>query len=260
MTEKAIVRFRGENGFLSNMYAAAFEWDGRTYQNAEAAFQSAKSLNAEERAAFGGLSGAVAKRQGKKVLLRRDWEKVKVGIMEEVVRAKFMQNPDLAKKLAETGDAQLMEGNNWHDTFWGVDAASLEGENHLGEILMKIRAELQQGDFLETAERMNKEKEDLKRREKEQAEEERRQLAARLEVLPAYDFVGMEVNTRAFGRGRILQQEGNYLTVLVRGQEKKFALPDCFIQGYLIPDDPSVTETLKEEKELRMRLKQLGNA
>ena len=102
--EQAITSFRGEYGFLSNMYSVPVEWDGRTYQNSEAAFQSAKTLDPGERDAFCGLNGVAAKRQGRKVLLRRDWEDVKDGIMEEVVRAKFTQNPDLARKLAEVLD------------------------------------------------------------------------------------------------------------------------------------------------------------
>lgn len=56
-------------------------------------------------------------RMNRKVLLRRDWEDVKDGIMEEAIRAKFTQNPELAKKLVATGDVLLMESNNWHDTY-----------------------------------------------------------------------------------------------------------------------------------------------
>lgn len=140
--EKAITSFRGEYAFLSNMYSVPVEWDGRTYQNSEAAFQSAKTLEPEERNVFCNLNGVAAKQQGKKVLLRKDWKDVKDGIMEEIIRAKFTQNPELAKKLVTTRDAQLMEGNNWHDTYWGVNSRTLEGKNHLGIILMKIRAEL----------------------------------------------------------------------------------------------------------------------
>lgn len=140
--EKAITSFRGEYAFLSNMYSVPVEWDGHTYQNSEAAFQSAKTLKPEERNAFCNLNGVAAKQQGKKVLLRKDWKDVKDGIMEEIIRAKFTQNPELAKELVATGDAQLMEGNNWHDTYWGVNSRTLEGKNHLGIILMKIRAEL----------------------------------------------------------------------------------------------------------------------
>ena len=140
--EKAITSFRGEYAFLSNMYSVPVKWNGHTYQNSEAAFQSAKTLDPEERNAFCNLNGVAAKQKGKKVLLRKDWKDVKDGIMEEIIRAKFTQNPELAKKLVKTGDAQLMEGNNWHDTYWGVNSMTLEGKKHLGIILMKIRAEL----------------------------------------------------------------------------------------------------------------------
>ncbi len=78
----------------------------------------------------------------RKVLLRSDWEQVKVQLMEEIVRAKFTQNADLAQMLLATGNRLIQEGNTWHDVFWGVDQKTEKGENHLGKILMKIREEL----------------------------------------------------------------------------------------------------------------------
>ena len=63
---------------------------------------------------FSALNGMVAKREEKKVQLRANWETVKNGVMEEVVRAKFWQNPDLLQKLLDTGDPDLTEGNGWH--------------------------------------------------------------------------------------------------------------------------------------------------
>ena len=76
------------------------------------------------------------------VKLRSDWEDVKLGTMLEVCRAKFTQNPQLAKRLLATGDEELVEGNNWGDTFWGkVDG---KGQNHLGRILMQIRDALKE--------------------------------------------------------------------------------------------------------------------
>lgn len=65
--------------------------------------------------------------------------------MEDIVWAKFTQNEDLKQMLLAAGDLVLEEGNTWHDTFWGVDAKTREGENHLGRILMHIRKELQGG-------------------------------------------------------------------------------------------------------------------
>ena len=193
-------------------------------------------------------------RMNRKVLLRRDWEDMKDGIMEEVIRAKFTQNPELAKKLVATGDVLLMESNNWHDTYWGVDSRTLEGENHLGVILMKIRTELSQGDYLEMAEKAKAEKEEAERQAAETLEKERQEIQAKLDQIPAYDFVGMEVGTKAFGKGKIISQEGEYLTVLVREQEKKFALPGCFVQGFLIPDDKEIVENLRMGQDLKKRL------
>ena len=66
-------------------------------------------------------------------------KKFKLGITEDVIRQKF-NNPELKEKLIATGDAELIEGNPWGDTFWGVCEG--KGENHLGKILMKIRSEL----------------------------------------------------------------------------------------------------------------------
>lgn len=134
--------FRGEYDFLSNFYAAPVTWEGLTYLNAEAAFQAAKVLTHEERLPFTELPSNKAKRLGRQVQLRPDWEQVKTRVMEEVVRAKFTQNPDLAARLLATCEAQLVEGNTWGDVCWGVDTRTGRGENRLGVILMKVRDEL----------------------------------------------------------------------------------------------------------------------
>ena len=134
--------FRGDYYFLSNFYTAPVTYNGLTYQNNEAAFQAQKTLDPAEQEAFTNMPANIAKRRGRQVKLRRDWEKVKDGIMEEIVRAKFTQNPDLKEKLLATGDTLLIEGNRWNDRYWGVDLRSGNGENHLGQILMKIRKEL----------------------------------------------------------------------------------------------------------------------
>lgn len=255
--EKAVTSFRGAYDFLSNMYSATFKWDGRTYQNSEAAFQSAKTLDPLERDAFSGMNGVTANRAGKKVALRRDWEDVKVGIMEEVVRAKFGQNPELKERLIATGGMELMEGNNWHDTFWDVNAKTLEGENHLGQILMKLREELG-GEECQTrvAEEKEKASED-ERNEAEALEAEIMLAETELAALPIYDFAGKEMDTKAFGRVTILRQEGNYLTFEAGGRERTLALPGCVVQGFLIPDDPWIIENCKKCQELEMQLAEL---
>jgi len=72
--------------------------------------------------------------------LRPDWEIVKDSVMLEAVRAKFTQHPDLKEILLATGDADLIEHTS-NDNYW-ADGGDGSGLNHLGKILMKIRAEL----------------------------------------------------------------------------------------------------------------------
>ena len=134
--------FTGAFDFLSNFYPARVEVGGVCYSNAEAAFQAQKCVDAAERGEFAELVAVKAKRRGRQVKLRPDWDSVRLGVMEEVVRAKFRQNSDLAARLLGTGRLPLAEGNSWGDLFWGVDVKTGKGENHLGRILMKIREEL----------------------------------------------------------------------------------------------------------------------
>lgn len=144
MGKRRVECFRNEYRFLSNFWPAPVTYRGLTYQSSEAAFQAQKCLTEEEKLQFVHLPTNMAKRLGRTVQLRPDWEEVKRDIMEEIVRAKFNQNADLKSQLLATGDMLLEEGNTWHDTYWGVDVRTREGENHLGRILMRVRQELQE--------------------------------------------------------------------------------------------------------------------
>lgn len=135
-------KFREEYFFLSNFASSPLVYQGISYLNAEAAFQAQKCMTEDEKRSFSHMSAGSAKKLGRKVLLRPDWNEVRETLMEEIVREKFLQNPDFAQALKETGTLDLKEGNAWHDKFWGIDSKTGEGENRLGKILMKIRAEL----------------------------------------------------------------------------------------------------------------------
>lgn len=132
-----IESFQGDFRFLSNFFPAPVTIDGITYKNAEAAFQASKTTDVEVKKQFSNLDGAAAKSLGKKIQLRSDWENVKVAEMQRIVIAKFEQNAGLKQRLADTGNAELIEGNTWGDTFWGVSKG--QGENQLGKILMSLR-------------------------------------------------------------------------------------------------------------------------
>lgn len=85
-------------------------------------------------------SAGKAKRMGQKLTLRPDWEKSKLTIMLKLVREKF-KDPELEQLLYETESDELIEGNSWHDTFWGV--CNGVGKNNLGKILMRVRTEIE---------------------------------------------------------------------------------------------------------------------
>ncbi|MCD8083009.1 MAG: NADAR family protein [Clostridiales bacterium] len=136
-----INRFQDEYYFLSNFYPCEMEYNGIRYQNSEAAFQAQKCANRSDRMRFSNLNASEAKKLGRSVSLRPDWEEIKVGVMREVVRAKFRCNPDLKDKLIETSGEYLEEGNTWGDRIWGT--VNGNGANLLGKILMDLREELE---------------------------------------------------------------------------------------------------------------------
>ncbi len=144
-----INEFRGKYFFLSNLYEAPVMFEGLRFTNNEAAFQSAKLLDKQNRMIYCMLNPSESKKLGCKLRLRSDWEKIKDSVMESIVRDKFTRNKELGKKLIETNDVLLVEGNTWSDTCWGV--CNGKGENRLGLILMKIRAELQEKENFDIA-------------------------------------------------------------------------------------------------------------
>jgi ribA/ribD-fused uncharacterized protein len=80
-------------------------------------------------------------------LARPDWEDVKVEVMRSVLTAKFLQNPDLCQRLKATTPRRLIEGNTWHDNFWGIcqcdfGCFAVLGQNRLGHLLMELRSQL----------------------------------------------------------------------------------------------------------------------
>ena len=136
-----INRFDGEYRFLSNFFPSPIRYDGILYTTVEHAYQAQKTLDIGERRKIANLrSPFSAKKVGKVIMLRKDWHKVSLNIMYQLVLLKFTSHPELAKDLLATGEQEIVEGNDWGDTFWGkVDG---KGLNHLGRILMRVRDEL----------------------------------------------------------------------------------------------------------------------
>ncbi len=138
---KKIEKFTEEYKFLSNFYPCGIVYEGIKYPSVEHAFQALKTFNIEKRKEIAlTKKPGLAKKMGHRIKLRADWEEVKLNLMEELIRIKFKDHEKLKEALLKTGDLELIEGNYWGDTFWGIYEG--RGKNYLGKILMKIRSEL----------------------------------------------------------------------------------------------------------------------
>jgi len=143
----SIKKFRDEYRFLSNFVPVKVQFEGEEYNSVEHAYVAAKTLSPVWRNEIKAIptAGAV-KKFGKFLDLRPDWSLVRLKIMEDLVRQKFAHK-EYGELLFATGEVPIIEGNNWHDNFWGscvCDNCGDKGKNNLGKILMKIRKELAQ--------------------------------------------------------------------------------------------------------------------
>lgn len=148
-----ITSFQGEYRFLSNFWTVLIERNGIQYNSIEAAYQASKTLYIPDRIKISNMTPGQAKRFGRKIELREDWDIVQLPIMYALNQIKF-QNPLLKQLLINTGDAKLIEGNTWGDKFWGV--CNGQGLNHLGKILMRVRSEINSSDTTEVFDLLDK--------------------------------------------------------------------------------------------------------
>lgn len=144
-----IDNFEGKYRFLSNFHEGdPFSLGGRLWPTGEHAYQAAKSLDIRfHDAVMQAATPHLAKKMGRKVQLREDWEEVKEAKMILVLEAKFAPGSKLAELLLETDSEELVEGNSWHDNIWGNcrcgKCSDIPGQNLLGKNLMVVRARLE---------------------------------------------------------------------------------------------------------------------
>lgn len=130
---------------FSNFRPSPIELDSITYPTVEHAFQAQKTVDRIMRKHIAGLkTPGMAKKAGRSVLLRDDWEDSKYEIMVECLRLKFAQEP-FKKLLLDTGEEEIAEdASRWNDTEWGLGRSG-KGKNKLGLALMQVRKEIQTG-------------------------------------------------------------------------------------------------------------------
>jgi len=143
-----IKKFEKEYAFLSNFHPAIVQYESMNYPTVEHAYQAAKSTEFFFRkliAALPAEKAGLAKKRGRTIRLRRDWDSMKIDIMFELLCNKFKQ-PNFKKALLQTGDAKIIEGNFWHDNIWGdcfcKKCENVSGQNWLGRLLMEVRDQI----------------------------------------------------------------------------------------------------------------------
>ena len=140
-SQPAVARFDGLYAPLSNFFPAPTEYRGEWYATSEHAYLTQKFTDLEIRTIISiAPTPGQAKRLSKQFPIRADWETIKVDVMLEALLYKFEKNEYPRAVLCAT-HGLLVEGNTWHDTFWGV--CNGVGDNMLGKLLMLVRQELQ---------------------------------------------------------------------------------------------------------------------
>jgi len=147
-TSTKIWGFRDEYDFLSHFYPSPVVAYDKLYPTVEHAYHACMVLDEEVREK---IRKASTPRQAKFLShhfpRRPDAEIVKQRIMYLLDIRKF-QDRELFEKLRATGNRRLVEGNVWHDNYWGEclcrECISTRGWNWAGKILMKVREKLGQ--------------------------------------------------------------------------------------------------------------------
>lgn len=140
--------FQGYWRVLSNFSPFPAKLGEVWYPTAEHAFQAAKTVDPVARQQIlHAESPGRAKRLGRQAPMRPGWQMIRAGVMFTILVSKFSE-PDPREFLLSTGDARLVEYNDWHDNLWGIctcgrpSCVTATGENLLGGVLMEVRAEV----------------------------------------------------------------------------------------------------------------------
>jgi hypothetical protein len=98
--------------FLSNFHEKEFTYKGKTFKSSEHAYQAYKAVNnVDFEYVRNCKTPSEARKAGKKIKCRPDFDKIKYNLMFEILMEKF-KDEELKTKLLATGDAYL-EGTNF---------------------------------------------------------------------------------------------------------------------------------------------------
>ncbi|MNG45803.1 Swarming motility protein YbiA [compost metagenome] len=156
VTTDKFVLFWKSDSIYSNWYNfnSRFVWRFRRFENSEAALMYAKADFFKDEHICASVmvdqDPYSVKKLGRLVKPYDDkaWSLARYDLMVDILKAKFEQNPTMARKLLATGDRILVEASP-SDKIWGIGLAPDDpnaqiparwlGQNLLGKALMEVR-------------------------------------------------------------------------------------------------------------------------
>jgi ribA/ribD-fused uncharacterized protein len=131
---------------FSNFAPFAIDLDGTHWRTVEHYYQAQKFTDPQIRQKIRKAEKPVIAKNladKNKVAIRPEWDAVKDEVMYRAVRRKFELHPALRELLLATGQEDIAETAPT-DYYWGVGRDGT-GQNRLGKIMERIRAELRAG-------------------------------------------------------------------------------------------------------------------
>lgn len=127
--------------WFSNFQLSPIEIDGVRWPSVENYYQAMKTTDSFIQFQISQMTPAQAKKVGRSLVIRPNWDEMKFDVMKKALKHKFLQD-EWMDKLLNTGDDMIIEWNNWNDKIWGVSVKDNMGMNMLGIALMEIREEI----------------------------------------------------------------------------------------------------------------------
>ena len=144
-TGKVVGCYEREFYMFSNFSSFQVKWRGKLWLTSEHAYQAAHFFDTDSELAnqiqmmeSAHLAFKTAKSNSFKVV--KNWENIKIGIMEDICRHKLQQHEYIQEKLLATLDYLIVEDSPVDSCWgWGPDR---KGRNELGKVWMRLRDEL----------------------------------------------------------------------------------------------------------------------
>lgn len=136
---------------LSNFSSFRLSWKGINFDTSEHAYHwekyntdQPKAMHIQwaiKRARSAHEAFFISNHPDSKPERRKDWDKVKVYIMKQILNAKFDQHEYVRKKLRQAYDKRIRPSErSWRDSFWGTGEDG-RGEDTMGGLWTEIMHE-----------------------------------------------------------------------------------------------------------------------